>query len=148
MVDSNLEKKYENPLLVIPYENQTLNFSNSLKRNLEEVFSINNQKVEVLLVKVGRGELTLNSNDATEVQINNSIVKDNKDLIIVFKPDQLQYYNGGLQSASYQLVGTDLQSKREVWKANFGSSGTFGPSTFAKASATKIYSQLKADGVL
>lgn len=148
VVDSSLTEKYNNPLIVIPYEGQTRSFSNNLKSNLEETFSSENQKVEVILYKISNTELTLNSQNASESSINSTIVNDQKDIIIVFKPVRLQYYNGGLQRAEYQLIGTDIETKKEVWKANFSSSGSFGPSTFAKAAASKIYTQLKADGVL
>jgi hypothetical protein len=53
-----------------------------------------------------------------------------------------------LQSASYQIIGIDLETKREVWKANFSSSGSFGPSTFAKSATQKIYQKLKDDKIL
>ena len=150
VVDNNLTKTYDNPLLVIPYEkHRTLNFSNNLKKNIEEIYSVNNEKVEVILIEQSsKADLTLNSTNDGEMKINNAITEDGKDIIIVFKPLNLQYYNNALQSISYQLIGTDIETRREVWKANFSSSGSFGPSTFARASAQKIYQQLKDDRIL
>ena len=148
VVQSGLTNVYENPLLVILYgENQTWFFSNDLKNTLEETFSLNHQKVEILLIETSKNKLVLNATDDIEMQINNVIKRDNKDLVIIFKPVRLGYSNGGLQSASYQLIGVDVGTKREVWKADFSSSGSFGPSTFAKASAQKIYQKLKEDRI-
>lgn len=150
VVDNNLVKTYDNPLFVILYEkNRTLNFTNNLKKNLEEIYSINNEKVELLLIEQSsKYDLTLNSIENVEMKINNAITKDGNDIVIVFIPVNLQYYNNTLHSITYQLVGTDIETKREVWKANFSSYGSFGPSTLAKASAQKIYRQLKIDRIL
>jgi hypothetical protein len=148
VVQTELAKTYNNPLIVIPFEYQTEYFTNNLKRNFKEVFDLNNKKVEILLIEISKEELALNSNDGNEIKINNAIMQDKKDLILIFKPVKLQYYNGGLQSASYQITGIDLETKREVWKANFSSSGSFGPSTFAKTSVQKIYQKLKDDKIL
>lgn len=148
VVDNNLSKHYENPLLVIPYSEESFNFSKNLKYNIEGVFSQNKQKAEVLLIAIQKEELKLNNNNKNDALISNKVMSDSKDLVVMFRPQKLQYSNGSLQTASYQLVGIDVDTKREVWKANFSSSGSFGPSTFAKKSAEKIYLQLREDGVL
>jgi len=150
VVDSNLTQSYKNPLLVIPYDNQkTFFFSANLKSHLEDVFSENNQKVQVILSEQpSPGELTLNTNTSPQDEINIAISEDHKDLLIIFQPVKLEYVNGGLVSATYQLVSTDIKTKKEVWKANYSSSGSFGPSTFGRPSAQKIYQKLKGDGVL
>jgi len=149
VVQTGLTKKYVNPLIVIPHDiYQAAYFAKNLKKNFEETFKLNNQKVEVLLITVSQDNLSLNSSDSNEILINDAISKDKKDLIIIFKPIKLQYNNGALQSASYQLIGVDIETRKEVWKANFNSSGYFGPSTFAKASAQKIFQKLKDDKIL
>ena len=149
IVDNNLAKSYNNPLMVIPYEKyQTGTFSANLKNNLEKTFSLNNRKIEVLLVASKEEELTLNAEDDISTKINQRINEDNKDIVILFKPTELQYYNGGLQKATYQIIAVDVMTEREVWKANFSSSGTFGPSTFAQASAEKIYQKLRMDNII
>ena len=92
VVDNSLTKTYDNPLFVIPYEkHRTLNFSNNLKKNIEEIYSVNNEKVEVLLIEQSsRDDMTLISTNDGEMKINNAITKDGKDIIIVFKPVNLQ----------------------------------------------------------
>jgi hypothetical protein len=148
VVQTELAKTYNNPLIIIPIEYRTDYFANNLKRNFEEIFVMNNKKVEIFLIKISKEELALNSNDGNEIKINNAIAQDKKDLILVFKPVKLEYYSGSLQSASYQITGIDTDTKREVWKANFSSSGSFGPSTFAKTSVQKIFQKLRDDKIL
>jgi hypothetical protein len=148
VVQTEVSKKYDSPLIVIPFEYRTGYFANKLKSNFEEIFAMNNIKVEILLVEISKEELALNSSNGNEIRINNAITQDKKDIVIIFKPVKLQYYNGELQSASYQITGIDCDTKREVWKANFSSSGSFGPSTFAKLSAQKIFQKLRDDKVL
>ncbi|MFA0960623.1 hypothetical protein AB9P05_02325 [Roseivirga sp. BDSF3-8] len=150
VVDPHLSTSYKRPLIVIPFESgRTVTFSNSLKRHLEDVFSQNQQEVDVLLISADRrDELALNVEDDRDKKIANAIVEGGKDLVIFFKPEQLEYYNGTLQTASYQLIGIDTGTNREVWKANYSSSGSFGPSIFARASAEKIFKQLLDDNII
>ena len=148
-VQPDLTKTYINPLILIPYEkHQTANFAKNLKGSFEEVFKINNQKLEVLLVETSKEYPSINSSYENENKINYAISNDEKDLIIVFKLTRLEYYKGGLQKASYQLTGIDLETQIEVWEASFSSSGLFGPSTFANSSAQKIFQKLKEDKIL
>ena len=140
---------YLNPLIVIPYEDGvTRNFTDLVKRKIEEKFRADNRKVEILLVEQSRSELKLNSTADIEAKINAAISSDNKDLILIFKPTKMQFYNGGLQSATYLITGTDLKSRKEVWKAEFTSSSSLGPSLFADKAATSIYEKLKLDRVI
>ncbi|MGE0588170.1 MAG: hypothetical protein AB7O48_06315 [Cyclobacteriaceae bacterium] len=140
---------YLNPLIVIPYENGiTANFTSLMKQKIEEKFKADSRKVEVLLVQQSRSELKLNSSTDIDAKINATIASDNKDLIIIFRPTKMQFYNGGLQSATYLITGTDLKSRKEVWKAEFTSSSSFGPSLFADKAATSIYEKLKVDRVI
>lgn len=140
---------YSNPLIVIPYESGiTKNFTSLLKQKIEEKFRTDNRKVEILLVEQSRSELKLNSTADINAKIDSAISSDNKDLILIFRPTKMQFYNGGLQSATYLITGTDLKSRREVWKAEFSSSSSFGPSLFADKVATSIYDKLKLDSVI
>ncbi|MDP4208048.1 MAG: hypothetical protein Q8928_04455 [Bacteroidota bacterium] len=152
VVQKDLTKTYKNTLVILPFEkHRTETFTDNLKRNLEETFTSNNQKIEVLLIEADdRDALKLNANDGNETLINNAVSRDKKDLVIFFKPVSLEYYNGyQLQAASYQLIGIDIETKKEVWKANFTSrGGSLGPSLFAKTSAQKIFQQIKADKIL
>lgn len=152
IVDSNLTKPYVNPLIVIPYDRSqgTRFWTKSLKLHLERVFTANNQNVEVIALEGSRSPLALNSGPERELNqmINDKIAEDNKDLIIYFKPLRAEFYNNSLQSVSYEIVGTDVESKREVWKANFSASGSFGPSVFAESSAKKIFERLRNDRVI
>lgn len=149
VVEPNLTKTYDNLLLVIPYEHNTLDFAEKFELTIEELFSTSNQKIEVLLFEQSSDtDLSLNSPADIEIKINNMITKDAKDLIIVFKPVSLEYLNDGLQSASYQLVGTDIETDREIWKANLSSSCAFGPVKVAKRSAREVYQKLKDDNIL
>jgi hypothetical protein len=140
---------YSNPLIVIPYESGvTGNFTDLMKRKIEEKFRADNRKVEVLLVEQNRNEIKLNATAEIDAKINAAISSDNKDLILIFKPTKMQFYNGGLQSATYLITGTDLKSRKEVWKAEFTSSSSVGPSLFADKAATTIYERLKQDRVI
>lgn len=146
---SSFTNPYSNPLIVIPYENGvTRNFTDLMKQKIEEKFRADNRKVEILLVEQSRSDLKLNSSADIDAKINAAISSDNKDLILIFKPTKMQFYNGGLQSATYLITGTDLKSRREVWKAEFTSSSSFGPSLFADKAATSIYEKLKLDNVI
>lgn len=150
VVDSSaIEKPYNNPLIVIPYEKgSTRNFSEKLKEKLGIEFSNANKKVEFLLVEQKSEKLTLNQNDDVNSKIDNAVRTDQKDIVFIFKPTNLSYYNGGLQSATYKLTGIDVITKKEVWKAEFNSSSSFGPAMFAEKSAQKIFEKLKTDKVL
>ena len=149
VVDSSaIKEPYKNPLIVIPYEYSTKNFSERLEEKLEEVFDENQQKIDIVLFERNKKELTLNEDNNLDQIISNSINKDNKDLLLIFRPTNLEYYNGGIQSATYELVGIDTKTKKEVWKASFNSSSSFGPALFAEKSAKKIYEKLKMDKVL
>jgi hypothetical protein len=150
VVDSSaIKEPYKNPLIVIPFEKySTRNFSEKLKEKLEEEFNNENKKVEFLLVEQKSEKLALNENDDVNSKIDNAIRVDQKDIILIFKPTNLSYYNGGLQSATYKLTGIDVNTKKEVWKATFNSSSSFGPALFAEKSAQKIFEKLKTDKVL
>lgn len=150
VVDSYaIKEPYKNPLIVIPYEKySTRNFSKKLKEKLEVEFSNANRDVEFLLIEQKSEELTLNQNDDVNTRIDNAIRADQKDIVFIFKPTNLSYYNGGLQSATYKLTGIDVMTKKEVWKAEFNSTSSFGPALFAEKSAQKIFEKLKVDKVL
>jgi hypothetical protein len=150
VVDNSLiDKPYNNPLIVIPYEKgSTRNFSNKLKENIEIEFQSEQKPVEIFIFEKTSTGLTLNANSGIDQKINNVIINDKKDLLLIFNPTNLQYYNGGLQSATYELVGIDTQTKKEVWKATFNSNSSFGPAMFAEKSAKIIFEKLKADKVL
>lgn len=150
VVDSSaINEPYKNPLIVIPYEKySTRNFSDKLKEKLEIEFTNANKKVEFLLVEQGREKLALNQNDDVNSKINNAVLTDQKDIVLIFKPTNLSYYNGGLQSATYELTGIDAITKKEVWKATFNSNSSFGPALFAEKSAKTIFEKLKTDKVL
>jgi hypothetical protein len=150
VVDSSaIEKPYDNPLIVIPYEKgSTRNFTNQLKEKIEIEFDVAKKPVEIFIFEKQNNGLTLNANSGIDKKINDAIINDQKDLLLIFKPTNLQYYNGGLQSATYELVGIDTQTKKEVWKATFNSSSSFGPAMFAVKSAKTIFEKLKTDKVL
>ncbi|WJJ97869.1 hypothetical protein [Algibacter luteus] len=150
VVDSSaIKEPYSNPLIVIPFEkNSTRNFSEKLEEKLEIEFNNDNKKVEFLLVEQGSQKLALNQNDDVNSKIDNAVRTDQKDIVLIFKPTNLSYYNGGLQSATYQLTGIDVTTKKEVWKATFNSNSSFGPALFAEKSAKTIFEKLKTDKVL
>lgn len=150
VVDSSaINEPYKNPLIVIPYEKySTSNFSEKLKEKLEIEFNNENKKFEFLLVEQKSKKLALNQNDNVNSEIDNAIRTDQKDIVLIFKPTNLSYYNGGLQSATYELTGIDVLTKKEVWKATFNSNSSFGPALFAEKSAKIIFEKLKADKIL
>ena len=147
--NSTTRDPFTNPLIVIPYEiGKTKAFTAQLTNKIEEKFKLENKKVEILLVEQNRDDLTLNSSDDINTKINMHILQDKKDLILVFKLTHLQYYNNELHSVTYIITGTDLKTKKEIWKAEFSSTSSWGPALFAEKSAISIYEQLKADRVL
>lgn len=149
VVDGSVTEPYRNPLIVIPYAKyKTENFSDKLKQKIEAEFQNDQKEVEVLLVEKSGEGLALNSNEDMYRKINDAIAHDEKDLLLIFNPTNLYYYNGGLQTATYELVGIDTRTKKEVWKAKFSSGSSFGPAMFAEESAKKIYERLKADNIL
>lgn len=147
---SAMEEPYTNPYIVIPYEKfATRNFSKQLKKKIEGEFALEQKKVEVYIFEnKANDKLSLNHTDEAEEHIGNTIASDKKDLLLIFTPTNLQYHNGGLQSATYELTGIDTRTKKEVWKAKMVSSSSFGPAMFAEKSAKKIYLKLKTDKVL
>ncbi|WP_053976773.1 hypothetical protein [Mangrovimonas xylaniphaga] len=146
---SGTNRPYGNPLIVIPYERgSTRNFTNKLKENMEAKFEEDAKQVEILLFEKAKKGLTLNTSEGREAQVNSSIVSGNKDLLLLFNPTNMQYYNGGLISVTYELVGIDTQTNKEVWKATFNSSSSLGPAMFAEKSAKTIFEKLKADKVI
>lgn len=150
VVDHNLIKEpYKNTLIVIPFEKSvTKNFVDNIKEEIEILFKQNNKKVEIILFDKTKKELQLNDNKEIEQQINASINTDNKDLLIIFKPSNLSFYNGALQSLTYEIVAIETISKKEVWKAEFNSNSSFGPALFSKKSAKTIYNKLLTDKIL
>lgn len=125
--DSSIRVAYKNPLIVIPYQRETKIFATRLKENFETLFAMDQKKVEVYLFEISKRELKLNETDVIATKINNSIQGDSKDLIIVFNPTNLLFQNGGLVSATYQIVANDTNSSKEIWKAEFNSKSSFGP---------------------
>lgn len=151
VVDNSATKEpYSNPYIVIPYEKfATHNFSKQLKKKIEGEFALEQKKIEVYIFEnTSNDQLTLNHTDGAEEHIGKTIASDQKDLLLIFTPTNLQYHNGGLQSATYELTGIDTKTKKEVWKARMVSSSSFGPAMFAEKSARKIYEKLKADKIL
>ena len=150
VVDSStIKEPYKNILIVIPYEKySTGNFSEKLKEKLEIEFNNENKKVEFLLVEINNEKLTLNQNDNVNSKIDNAVQADKKDIVLIFRPTNLSYHNGALLSASYELTGIDVLTKREVWKATFNSNSSLGPALFAEKSARTIFEKLKADKIL
>ncbi|WP_298544801.1 hypothetical protein [uncultured Aquimarina sp.] len=95
-----------------------------------------------------RTSLTLNHKNSIDQTIENKILSDQKDLLLIFKPTDLFFYEGALQKATYEIVGVDTQTKKEIWKANFSSASSFGPALFAEKSVQKIYNKLITDQIL
>lgn len=148
IVDENLTKRYQKPLLVIPYQQDLSGFVAKLKRKIEGTFAQSNQEVKVLgFLQAERG-LALNEESKADRMISEAVAVNKNDLVIIFQPGKFEFSNGALQVAAYQLVGMDVQSKKEVWKANFKVTGTFGAGTMAKTAAEKIYLQMKKDRII
>lgn len=139
---------YKNPLIVIAYNDDTKNFTNLLKQKIEDKFKVDKNRVEIITFARSKKELELNSSDDINDKINTAMMNDSKDLILFFNPTKLEFYNSGLQSATYVITGKDTKTRREVWKAEFTSSSSFGPSLFAEKAATKIYEKLKMDHII
>jgi len=95
-----------------------------------------------------KDELKLNSNSEINDKINKAVREDEIDLVLFFKAKRLETYNGMNTSLTYIITGTDTKSHKEVWKAEFKSESSYGPSLYAKKSAKTIYEKLKADKIL
>lgn len=151
VVDNSLfEKPYTNPLIVLSYDNYNIQrFSNELKENLELQFKAENKKVEVRDFNLMGSALSLNARKGVNQEINDILSNDNKDLLLVFKPTDITLENGGYRVFTYQLTGIDVNSKKEVWKANFTATrGNFGAAKMAEQASEIIYEKLKTDKVL
>jgi hypothetical protein len=150
VVDNNSRiETFKNSLIVIPFEKGvTKNFVENFKEEIEQLFKQDNKKIEIILFEKSNKTLQLNENSDIDQQINFSINQDDKDLLIIFKPSNLAFYNGALQSLTYEIVAIETKSKKEVWKAEFNSNSSFGPALFAKKSAKTIYDKLLTDKIL
>jgi len=149
VADKSITEPFQKPFIVIPYEKySTKNFSKKLKEKIEIEFQKDNKDVEIFIFEKQNKGLSLNANNDVDKRINSTIINNNIDLLLIFKPTHLQYTNGGLQSVTYELVGINTKTKKEVWKAEFSSTGSFGPSMFAEKSAKTIYEKLKVDKIL
>ncbi|MEQ8470641.1 MAG: hypothetical protein RIC35_05625 [Marinoscillum sp.] len=148
MAKRGIQKQYNNPLIVIPFDSRTSKIATNLKSELEKVFSANNHKVSVLTLRVEDSKLELNSTTENESRLAEEIAQGHNDIVIFFRPNEIYYVNGGLQTATYILVGTDVSSKKEVWKANYKAQGGFGPASLAKKSANIIFNKLQSDNIL
>ena len=143
------DKTYENPLIVIFYKAySTKNFTKKLKDKLEIEFTNDNQKVAFLLFEQKKDKLELNKSDDINADITQAVQRNQNDIVMIFRPIKLSYYNGGLNSATYELTGIDVLTKKEVWKAKLNSNSSFGPALFAEKSAQLIYEKLKSDKIL
>lgn len=148
VVDNSVTSKmYENSLIIIPYIRSTKNFSEKLKEKIQIEYVANNNKVEFILFEKKEKGLSLNSNNDIDNKINNTIINRKKDLLIIFKPTNLSYMDGGLRSATYEIVGIDTETKKEIWKAEFNSQSGMGPALLAEKSAKTIYDKLKTDNI-
>lgn len=149
VVDKNLNRVYYKPLIVIPYEpGATRNFSNKLKEKLEIILQEEGKKADFIIFPKENNTLELNQGDAINERIGRAIVNGDKDILLIFKPTHLQFMDGGLQSATYELVGIDVNTKKEIWKAKFNSSSSWGPALFAEKSAQVIFDKLREDRVM
>jgi len=147
--DYSSKKQYENILIVIPYESgATKRFVNKLKIKLEEQFNASNTRIEFILFEKSKDNLVLNQEKLLNDRISIALSRDPKDLILYFYPTNLYYTNGQLQTVYYNAVGIDPSNKNEVWKAEFSTTGLFGPTMFAKQCAQIIYDKLKVDKII
>ena len=139
VVDNDSTKEpYKNILIAIPFENVTKNFVNNFSKEFSIHFTQNNKKSKTILFEQSNNSLKLNKNKDIDEEINSSINEDNKDLVIFFKPSNLTFYNGGLQSLTYEIVAIETVSNKEIWKARFNSNSSFGPALFAKKSSCSL----------
>lgn len=148
VANRNLHKKFSNPLIVIPFEYRTRKIARNLKDELEEVFADNKMNVKVLTLQTEASKLELNSSSKDQETLNDEVYKNSRDLVIFFKPNEIYYVNGGMQTATYILIATDVSTGKEVWKANYKAQGGFGPASLARKSAKLIFQKLKADHIL
>ncbi len=149
IVDSKAKKEiYTNPLIVIPYEkNTTEKFNSKLKKEIETLFTGDKINVETFICETTRGELKLNDTSENDEKINSIIKNEGKDLLIIFKPRSLNFMNGSIVNANYEVVAIDVSRNMEVWKSEFDYAAFFGSQTFVATLAKKIYSKLKTDKI-
>lgn len=148
--ESESNRTYSNPLVVIPYEKYgPRNFSKKLKAKMEAQFQAEGRNVEIFVIELKNdNSLSLNQENEVDQKISNTINNKGKDLLLVVQPKNLIYNNGSLQVADYQLTGIDTFTGDEVWKATFRSRSYFGPAFFADKTARLIFEQLKTDKIL
>jgi hypothetical protein len=149
IVDSNLRTAYKKPLFVLFYEEySTDSFTGALKYSLQQEFNAQNIEAKVLRLEHVNEELSLNSKNDAEIEISQAVVSGASDFVIIVSATGLRYQDGMLNSATFQLVGIDTSTNREVWKAKLKASSAVGPSLFVEQAARKIMEQLKIDRVL
>jgi len=144
---SVIMNQYTKPIVTITLDDNSSNyFTVKLIQDLEVEFDKKQIDSEFLIFKKSSDQLTLNKKSIVEEKITNSILKNNNDLLLVFRPTSYQSIDGSINSAKMELVGIDTKTKKEVWKAILNSEGFFGLS--AKAAAKKLFEKLRADRVL
>ena len=117
-------KKYQKPLIVIPYaKRRAKNFSLTLIGSLNSEFSKNNQKVKVLGIEIPK-KLDIPEEDLINQKIQQSLSSEFCDVILFFNLTDMFYYNGSLSSVTYEINGIDTISKKEIWKAKYDCFGS------------------------
>lgn len=150
MVDhSSINQPFERPLIIILFEKKsTKNFSYKIKEKLKIEFDKKNIEAEFLLVESKNEELALNQNDVVNTMINKAIKTHQRDIVLIFRPTHLSYYNGKIGSITYEFTGIDATTQKEVWKAKFDSKSLFGPPFYPEKSSQIILEKLRIDNIL
>ncbi len=150
VVDRSVKQPFNHPLVIMLYDKDNLDvFTYKLRRELSAYFKNDEKQVRFILHENGNDKLTLNDrNSNIDSKINEAIVEGKRDLLLIFKPTNLSYTNGGLIAVNYQIIGINTHTKKEVWKANFDVNSSFGPSSATEKVAKAIFNKLKEDQIL
>jgi hypothetical protein len=135
-------KPYTRPLFVLQHNNQLKGFSSDLEYSLKAKFMTQNKIVKIMQTNEG-GEIALYSKGPTAGKINALIASDSIDIVIFFRPTELQ--SSLASNLTYLILATDVRKQVNVWRGHSQSSMN---SNGAVKLTAKVHEKLLADRVL
>src|SRR5450631_1208477 len=145
VVDRNtLKQPYKSSLIVILYDpGVTKHFCEKVKDRLELNMQQDAKKTEFIMVrKTEQKELTLNDKESAGEMIDTALQNNDIGVVVIFKPTHYTFSNGSIAEVTYQITALDVTTKKEVWKAETVSRGSFGLGGIADKTADLIYGRL------
>ena len=148
---SSFAHPYHAPLAVLPCQSgPLLRLSNKLGDVFAKVLATDSIKLNLLIFERHEQELTLNNHDDVDQKITDSVQANENDLVLLFKPTQLELSNGSFTGIKYIVTAIDVSTHKDVWKAEFQwKGGTLaGNGAIAESISKALHEKLVADGVL